>query len=78
MQPIDGMKRMKLSEYRALLRDSYLEPPCIATLRNWAKAGRLPAWQSPTGRWYILVPMGTGARQPTGDPVVDAVLGVAA
>lgn len=68
-----AVRRQPLSEWRAELREQYTTPPSIDTLRRWCKEGRVPAVQSATGRWYRLV---DEVDLPTGDAVVDKILGV--
>ena len=68
-----AVRKQRLSEWQEELRGEFTEPPTIDTLRRWCKDGRVPAWQSPTGRWYRLV---DDVDTPTGDAVVDKILGV--
>lgn len=68
------LRKQPLAEYQDELRGEFTTPPSIDTLRRWCKAGKVPAVQGPTGRWYRLVD--EDVDTPTGDAVVDGILGV--
>lgn len=64
--------KQPLSDYRAERFREYTRPPSLETLRRRCKAGKLPAVYE-DGRWYVLV---TEVDTPTGDAVVDRILGL--
>lgn len=66
------MKLQPLPDYHAQLYRRYTRPPSLETLRRKCKAGKIPAVQE-DGRWYVL---SDEVDTPTGDDVVDKILGI--